>query len=41
MLCGARKVFQLEDNIGGAGLTLEKEDVRRMTKDAEETGALV
>ncbi len=41
VLCGARKLFQLEDNIGGAKLALEKEDVLRMTRDAEKTGALL
>jgi len=41
VLCGARKVFQLEDNIGGAELALEKEDILRMTKDAQEAGALL
>lgn len=35
VLCGARKVFQLEDNIGGADIILEPEDVKRMRDDVE------
>ena len=41
ILCGARKVFQVKDNAGGGDLIMEKEDILRMTKDAQETGALV
>jgi methylglyoxal reductase len=38
VLCGARKVIQLEDNIGGADITLEPQDVQRMRDDVEKLG---
>ena len=38
VLCGARKVFQLEDNIGGADIVLEPQDVQRMRTDVESLG---
>lgn len=40
VLCGARKEFQLEDNVKGADLVLEEKDVRRMLNDIKclETG---
>lgn len=38
VLCGARKVFQLEDNTGGADIVLEPQDVQRMRDDLENLG---
>ncbi len=38
VLCGARKVFQLKDNIGGADIVLEARDVARIRGDVENLG---
>jgi methylglyoxal reductase len=38
VLCGARKVFQLKDNIGGADIELDAADVKRMREDLEKLG---
>lgn len=35
LLCGARKMFQLEDNIKGGSLEIEKEDLNRIYADVE------
>lgn len=34
-LCGARKVFQIEDNAKGGEIVLEKADIERMQKDID------
>jgi Predicted oxidoreductases (related to aryl-alcohol dehydrogenases) len=38
VLCGARKVFQLKDNIGGGDIVLEAQDVARIRNDVERLG---
>lgn len=37
VLCGARKLDQVEENVKAANVNLEIEDIKRMTRDANET----
>ena len=37
VLCGARKLYQVEENIKAANIDLQAADIERMTRDANET----